>query len=350
MPRKKEPLGLLALIGGVALCIWLYDVSPFWFRIAAALCAAAIVLAVVLGIHRLLASAGSGRRSGAWSADTMGYRAGPRRDQATTVAKARQTKGRKDFFSEAFREVMAEVLVPEDRQARLPALCEKLAGMEGYSYDRLVNAILEELGGAWTWQPALDHLSHNAHRDRQEEMQAVHSYTIEDYLSGMKMQALRKLYAQHAPHGKKTFTGAGKESIILAILDLIPAEKQEALLKDWKLGDLQELQQPIEIPCEQLAWLLAWRLQALAHAKFTRDQLSDPELLSQCPYWRYVFSEGVPYFCGADDAHEACRQWDGLVLRHDIPFGKPISRPTDGAAGAGLRQSKRPSQATKPFR
>jgi hypothetical protein len=277
--------------------------------------------------------------------------ASPRAENAaakTTNPFRLKIEGWEGFFSQAFRDVMTEVLVPEDRQSRLPALCKKLASMEGLGYDRLANAILEALGNAWTWPSAQEHLSCNAHRDRQEEMREINSYTIEDYLSGMKMQALRSLYARHAPRGKKTFTGRGKGAIIQAILDLIPVEKRGALLNDWKLEDLRELEQPIKVSHDQLAWLLAWRLRSLAHAKFRWDQLSDPELLSPCPYWRYVFSEGTPYFCDADDVHdETCRKWDGLVLRHDHPFWKTHFPPNGWGCGCWVTAVTAPGPGDK---
>ena len=43
-------------------------------------------------------------------------------------------------------------------------------------------------------------------------------------------------------------------------------------------------------------------------------QLTDPELLSRRPYWRYVHADGVRY---PRPQHVA---WNGLTLRHDHPF------------------------------
>jgi len=250
-------------------------------------------------------------------------------------------EGWEGFFAASFAEVMADVRVSDHQRAKLPELCKTLAQISKTlervrnGYDDMAKAILEHLGDSWTWSWCWNLMKANAERARQEEIQTIRGYGLSHYLLGMKVPALRKLYAEYAPEGEKTFqiksdanvqggkSMALKEAITPAIIKLIPAEIQETLLKQWKLDDLRKLRErPVKIEAKEIAKRLAWRLHALTRAKFRHLELSSPEHLSACPYWRYVFSDltsSNPHFALTPHHH---KQWDGLVLKHDHPFWK----------------------------
>jgi hypothetical protein len=91
-----------------------------------------------------------------------------------------------------------------------------------------------------------------------------------------------------------------------------------------------------------------WRIRTIfetnvntSYAAGRYAQLTDPDLLSVMPYWRYVHAEGV---LSPRPQHLA---WDGLVLHHTHPFWQTHYPPNGWGCGCTVEAAEGPGEGDK---
>lgn len=227
----------------------------------------------------------------------------------------------RECFERAYWQGVASVDVSQNR---LQAMFSELQATPNSEWDSkpkldLLSRHLPD--GSWRW-PAWE--SYALKRDAaqyQEEVDEVAQYSLADFLSFLKVPALRALCKAHADAGVKP-AGRKKTELMDALLTGLPAERRTALHAQLRAECIADIEPPGKMDYREMREVLYRRIVRLAR---TLQRKAELKAMVGDKVMGDVFSTWVFHArLSHPDTPAACLQRDGARFSHDDPIWEQI--------------------------
>lgn len=159
---------------------------------------------------------------------------------------------------------------------------------------------------AWDWPAWSNFAKKVGYESLQEVAISIAKMRPAEVLKSLSVAELKKFSCER---NIKQAPRATKDDLVAALLKT--AGKDDAIL-EMVLPFRQRLQEIQSEKCrKQMALHMASRILRVAHNMYRYEQLNDPDLLSVCPIWRFVWGGATDI-----DAPKSCRKFNNKRLPH----------------------------------